>query len=233
MQIMKKYLIIFIAGILCACKQQEASNLMSTNAENDSLKAQLKGLSKELNEIKTLIEKEKKKPIQDSVTPKTLQIPSVNNSRKEIQAEKKISKEKQKVEITRVQPEVLVDDRRNEKTFYYSKSKLVSLHVSAWKDDQQEFKLFDLNGKLTYEFKSILKSYSVSVEIKSFHPNGAVNKVSVHMNPGASMYMYQTEYTFSDQNEPLTKEDFTTPARLDDFMNNVSTWNKEKRKWEK
>lgn len=126
-----------------------------------------------------------------------------------------------------------MDDRRNEKTYYYNKSKLVSLHVSAWKDDQQEFKLYDLKGKLTYEFKSVLKSYSVSVEIKSFHPNGAVNQVSVHMNPGASMYMYQTEYTFSDQNEPLTKEDFTTPTRLEDFMNNVSTWNKDKRQWEK
>jgi hypothetical protein len=230
---MKIYLIIFIAGILVACKQQEDSNSMAFNAENDSLKAQLKGLSKELKEIKKMIEKEKKKPSQESVIPKIEQIPIVTNNKKEIPAERKTSKEKQKVEMTKVQPEALVDDRRNEKTYYYNKSKLVSLHVSAWKDDQQEFKLYDLNGKLTYEFKSVLKSYSVSVEIKSFHPNGAVNQVSVHMNPGASMYMYQTEYTFSDQNEPLTKEDFTTPARLEDFMNNVSTWNKEKRQWEK
>lgn len=102
-----------------------------------------------MKEIRTMIEDEKKKTLRDSVIPKTVQIPIVTNDRKENQAARKKAKEKQKVEITKVRPKVLVDDRRNEKTFYYSKSKLVSLHVSAWKDDQQEFKLYDLKGKLT------------------------------------------------------------------------------------
>ncbi len=227
---MKNYLFIFIIGFLASCKQQVDPNSTVSKAENDTLRAQLKGLSKELKEIKTLLEKEDKQPDQVPVIPEIKQtiIPT-----KVGQIEKKIPKEKPKEEIIKVQPQVFVDERRKEKTYYYNKSKLVSLYISAWKDDRQEYKLYDLKGDLTYEFESIFKSYSVSVEIKSFHPNGAVHQVSVHTNPGASMYMYQTEYTFSDKNEPLTKEDFTTPARLEDFMDNVSTWNKEKKQWEK
>ncbi len=227
---MKKYLFIFVIGFLASCKQQVDPFTAASTAENDTLRAQLKGLSKELKEIKTLLEKEKKQTVP---APEILQDKKTDISLKEVEIEKKTPKEKQKEEPTKVQPKVLVDERRNEKTYYYNKSKLVSLHISAWKDDRQEFKLYDLKGDLTYEFESIFKSYSVSVEIKSFHPNGAVHQVSVHTNPGASMYMYQSEYTFSDKNEPLTKEDFTTPARLEDFMDNISTWNKEKKQWEK
>jgi hypothetical protein len=227
---MKNYLFIFIIGFLASCKQPIDPNSNASNAENDTLRAQLKGLSKELKEIKTLLEKEDKKPVPVHEIQEVKQtiIPT-----KVDQIDKKIPTEKPKEEIVKVKPQVFVDERRKEKTYYYNKSKLVSLHISAWKDDRQEFKLYDLKGDLTYEFESIFKSYSVSVEIKSFHPNGAVHQVSVHTNPGASMYMYQTEYTFSEKNEPLTKEDFTTPARLEDFKDNVSTWNKEKKQWEK
>jgi len=227
---MKKSLFIFLIGFLASCKQQIEPISKVSNAEKDTLREQIKVLSMELKELKKKVEKEENEL---DFLPAISEKKERKINKEVAQIEKKEPKEKSKEETIKVQPQALVDDRRNEKTYYYNKSKLVSLHVSAWKDDQQEFKLYDLKGKLTYEFKSVLKSYSVSVEIKSFHPNGAVNQVSVHMNPGASMYMYQTEYTFSDQNEPLTKEDFTTPTRLEDFMNNVSTWNKDKRQWEK
>jgi hypothetical protein len=227
---MKNYLFIFLIGLLASCKHQVDPNSTASNAENDTLRAQLRGLSKELKEIKTLLEKEEKKP---APVHEIQEVKEKLNTTKVDQIDKKTPTEKPKEEIVKVKPQVFVDERRKEKTYFYNKSKLVSLHISAWKDDRQEFKLYDLKGDLTYEFESIFKSYSISVEIKSFHPNGAVHQVSVHTNPGASMYMYRTEYTFSDKNEPLSKEDFTTPARLEDFMDNVSTWNKEKKQWEK
>ena len=229
---MKKYLIVIVVCILGSCKEQIDSKFQTMDLENDSLKEQLKGLSKELKEIKILIEKKDSntykiqpelKHINPTITgkdlPKVKQIP--------------LEKQKEKEEVKKIEIQEFIDERKKEKKFYFKNSKKISLYISGLKDDKREYKLYDLNGNLTYEFESIFKSYSVSVDIKSFHPNGAVRNVSVHTNPGASMYMYQTEYTFSENNEPLTKEDFTTPARLEDFMDNLSVWNKERKQWEK
>lgn len=76
-------------------------------------------------------------------------------------------------------------------------------------------------------------SYHHHAEIKHKHPNGAIAEISVHLNPGASMYMYETTYYFDTENQPLRKVSSKYPSTLEEMMDAESIWDKETKSWKK
>ncbi|HEU4717977.1 MAG TPA: hypothetical protein VFU15_09090 [Bacteroidia bacterium] len=101
-------------------------------------------------------------------------------------------------------------------TFYYyaSSPKRISVIITPW-DPHQKRKVmfFDRSGTKTYEIEDERMSYSSTTEINSFYPDGGASKATTHMNPGASMYWYETYITFGPDNEPQWKESQKFPQQ--------------------
>lgn len=93
---------------------------------------------------------------------------------------------------------------------YYSNGR-VSLRIHPWVEGERLWELFDLHGQVTYSAQEVRKSYSVGLRA-DFHENGAVKALHEHMNPGASMYMYNATMTFDSINQPLWKHVTRTPS---------------------
>jgi hypothetical protein len=79
--------------------------------------------------------------------------------------------------------------------------------------------------------EAVRSSYQVSVELR-FQPNGAVQNAHIHINPGASLYWYDTDITFSLNNEPEWKISQQHP------MNQLALpqpeyWDKKLKTWKK
>ena len=228
---MKIYIGIICLSLLIGCHSKEDIQQHALSAENDSLQKEIRKLSQDIKEIKSIISNQNE---QSKITPResdlkkheVVEVGVLPAKNKLTKLNPKAPKVKQEIAARR-------EDFRKEKTLFYKNTSNRSVYFTRWKDDRQDIFLYDPNGNEMYRLENVQLSYSIRAEIKSFHPNGAVHQVSVHTNPGASMYMYESIITFSDHNEPLTKEDFTSPARLEDFMNNVSNWNKEKNQWVK
>jgi hypothetical protein len=54
------------------------------------------------------------------------------------------------------------------------------------------------------------------------------------MNPGASMYWYETITRFDEYNTPTTEESHQYPEKLSTLMdenNNIKFWDKSNKKW--
>lgn len=116
---------------------------------------------------------------------------------------------------------------------YYKNSKKPSVKITPWIDGRRFVLLFDITGNETYRFDDVRMSYSSTSTIKSFHENGAVKHIQNHMNPGASMYWYESDIYFDTNNEPTERNDIRQPARLEDYMYGKSVWDKETRSWKK
>lgn len=114
---------------------------------------------------------------------------------------------------------------------YFKDSKKVAVRITPWKNNQREVICYDLKGNVTYSFEDVRRDYTVFTEVVSFHENGAANRIHVSSNPGASLYYYETNFTFDEENYPLKKEEIEYPQTLDKMLDNVRTWNREKRVW--
>jgi hypothetical protein len=114
---------------------------------------------------------------------------------------------------------------------YFKDSKKVAVRITPWKNNQREVICYDLKGNVTYSFEDVRRDYTVFTEVVSFHENGAANRIHVSSNPGASLYYYETNYAFDEENYPLKKEEIEYPQTLDKMLDNVRTWNREKRVW--
>lgn len=115
---------------------------------------------------------------------------------------------------------------------YFKDTKKVAVRITPWKGDQREVICYDQKGNVTYSFEDVRRDYTVFTEVVSFHENGAANRIHVSSNPGASLYYYETNYTFDEENHPVKKEEIEYPQTLDKMLDNVRTWNREKRVWE-
>jgi hypothetical protein len=116
---------------------------------------------------------------------------------------------------------------------YFKDSKRPSVKITPWHEGKRSIILFDTTETETYRFDDVRMSYSSTSDLKSFHENGAVKHIHNHMNPGASMYWYDSDIYFDTNNEPTEKTDLRQPAKLEDYMNSKSVWNKATRSWEK
>jgi len=115
---------------------------------------------------------------------------------------------------------------------YFTGTKKVAVRIKPWKNNQREVICYAMNGDVTFTFEDVRRDYTVFTELVSFHENGAANRIHVSSNPGASLYYYETNYSFDEENYPLQKEEIEYPQTLDKMLDNVRTWNREKRVWE-
>lgn len=117
---------------------------------------------------------------------------------------------------------------------YYKNSGKVSVEITRSNDRTEKFFFFDPSGNLTYAFEEHYSSYSVGVDILEWHDNGAVSKVKVHTNPGASMYWFESIYTFGINNEPEWRIDSRFPQESVTMPGeNNFYWDKKNRSWKK
>lgn len=115
---------------------------------------------------------------------------------------------------------------------YYKNSKVISTITTPWVNDTRYIRLYDMKGEMTYEFKDERKSYSIVTELR-FRENGSVLDANTHMNPGASMYWYETYTRFDENNVPFTQESHQYPEKLSTIMdeNNTKYWDKPNKRW--
>ncbi len=113
--------------------------------------------------------------------------------------------------------------------YHYYSNKKISVKISPWKNEERSILLFDYDRNITYTFEDVRHSYSFFTELK-YHPNGAVSTAITHINPGASMYWYETEIQFTEYNIPVTKKSTQFPMELDNPPS-VQYWNVQKKQW--
>ncbi|ASS50563.1 MAG: hypothetical protein A3D31_13445 [Candidatus Fluviicola riflensis] len=115
---------------------------------------------------------------------------------------------------------------------YFNGTKKVAVRITPWKDNHREVICYAKNGEVTYSFEDVRLSHTVFTDVVSFHENGAANRIHVSDNPGGSLYYYETNYTFDEENYPVEKESIEYPQTLEKMLDNVRHWDREKRVWE-
>lgn len=134
------------------------------------------------------------------------------------------------IQETLVQTQLKVKDKGE--VHYFTGTKKVAVRITPWKNNQREVICYAMNGDVTFTFEDVRRDYTVFTEVVSFHDNGSANRIHVSSNPGASLYYYETNYSFDEENYPLQKEEIEYPQTLDKMLDNVRTWNREKKIWE-
>lgn len=215
---MRFFILILLVTLLQSCVPRDNKSNADEELLNkiDSLRSELKEL-KNLQQKDSMITDTIKKQLQPGIAPQKIL--------------------KQKETDTKVSPspkrEKIIVPKNVVEKFYYKNSKRISVIITPWLDGKRTVTLFDTLGNETYRFNDAHLSYSNTTEIKEFHENGAVSKIKNHLNPGASMYWYDTDIYFDINNEPISKMELRQPASLDDYMNGKSLWNRKTKSWEK
>jgi len=120
------------------------------------------------------------------------------------------------------------------KVYLYKNSNKVSVQVIPGAQRSKDFVLFDPLGNETYRLEQHIESYSITVDLLEWHSNGAIHKVKVHTNPGASMYWYETLYTFGINNEPQWKVSTQFPQnKVSMESDNSYYWDAKTKSWKK
>lgn len=118
-------------------------------------------------------------------------------------------------------------------TFHYYVNKKISVKITPWLNGERWVLLYNLLGEETYRHEDIRKSYTVFAHLK-FHPNGAVSKMEINDNPGASMYWHETTITFSTTNDPEQKTSERKPYEAGPNVNKPwEYWDKKTKQWRK
>jgi hypothetical protein len=172
-------------------------------------------------------------PIQADTVKKTESItttPQEEKEKKEIPSPTEPEKKKEE----KKSPEKVEVVTAGEERFYYTSSGKLSLIITPWIDEKRKLIFYDPFGVVQYTQEDVRHSYSIISEVKGFHPNGAVAKISVHNNPGASMYWSEAEITFGLNNDPEWKAVMTYPVQsLEQNLNNHYYWDKKAGTWVK
>ncbi|MBL0316844.1 MAG: hypothetical protein IPP69_14200 [Flavobacteriales bacterium] len=116
--------------------------------------------------------------------------------------------------------------------FHYQNSKLISLRITPWKSDRRQLIFYDKKGNITYTQDDVRLSYQEVSEVKEFHSNGAVAKIQIHNNPGASRHWSEILITFDQNNEPEWKTIMTYPLEsISQTMNNTYRFDRIQKNW--
>jgi len=114
--------------------------------------------------------------------------------------------------------------------YHYTTDGRLSVRISPWENSYRHIELFDMHGNNVMTLEEARHSFTVSHHI-TFYENGTVKEIKSHMNPGASMYMYNSTITFKYFNEPQWKRSERFPMMaLDDSAKNFY-WDKKEKKW--
>ncbi len=195
--------------------------------EVDELKKEIMRLQDDIREMKELLKESRPKETPEKKVEKTEPVEPVELPPQE----PTLNPQPKKIEI--VKP---VTTEEKETVHFYDprmgKNK-VSVRITPWKDGKRKMYLYDPYGNVTFEREDVRMSYSDTATIKKFHDNGAVAVLDIHLNPGASMYWYETTITFSINNEPEWKTATKHPSTLEELMDNKYYWDKKEKVWKK
>lgn len=182
--------------------------------EVDELKKEIVRLQEDIREVKELLKESRIQKTPEKKIEKTLPVI-----------------EPEKIEI--VKP-VVTEDKE---TIHFYNSRIgkdiISVRITPWKEGRRKIFLYDPKGNITFEREDVRMSYSDTASIERFHDNGAVAVLHIHLNPGASMYWYDTSITFSTSNEPEWKTATKHPSTLEELMDNKYYWDKKEKVWKK
>lgn len=136
---------------------------------------------------------------------------------------------KPKIKEKKVIPKKIVQEKDTNTIFF--KNGGISVTYGIKRDSRQLIRIYDGKGNILFKFENIQLSYQVNTTL-SFRENNSVKAAETSMNPGASMYWYETYYTFDTDNQPLTKIEKRLPSMtIEDAMGEKYFWNKNTKKW--
>lgn len=121
----------------------------------------------------------------------------------------------------------------NDTVIYYYRDRRISVKVFPEVNGRQQIVVYAPNGDAVYETETVRLSYQVSNQFK-FRDDGSLELIKSSMNPGASLYWYESVTAFDVDNEPLYMQSFRHPYEsVTDAMGDKYLWNKLERKWVK
>lgn len=219
---LKLYLLPIAIALLTGCATEPDNN--ETLTELRAIRQEMASLSDSIASLKDSLNALQPKRLEDTAVAPAPTKPAPNTPTAPI---KKPKPAETKPTVTPNVPKESTD------TIYhkYVNGK-VSVKITPWVDGKRQVLFYDLYGNQTFDLEEVRHSYTVRAELK-FAPNGSVHTAVVHTNPGASMYWYESEITFSTINEPISKIDHRYPQNsLDDLMNEKWIyWDKRTKTW--
>lgn len=202
--------------MLAACNQPETHN---TN-DNEKVISLLDSLRNEVKELKA-----QQQAVADSLAKKKeVIVPTekITPKKPETIQPKKPSTEKKINKIIPYKEDTLI--------YKYTDGK-ISVKKFPRYEGRSKILIYDRQGNITIELEDVLMSYSVSHNIK-FREDGSVNNINEHTNPGASMYWYECNMTFNNNNEPEWRKCEQHPVRSIEHPNaNKYYWDKKTKQW--
>src|SRR5690606_10169957 len=225
-------LILLTAFVVTGCAQPQNDNTLllqkldSLQSKLDSLKNEVQQFNQKDSTSYSNRPNEKDSVVQQLVIGKNKQKPVVQPR------DSQQIKQKQPAQIKQVQP-TPSDERVSGKKFYYKGlPQRISVEISAWDSGRRTIRFYNPFGEITYKIEDVKMSYSSITELKRMHDNGACALIETGMNPGASMYWYETKITFDENNNPLWKEEIEKPEMsIEQNLNNKSWWNAKTKSW--
>jgi len=225
-------LILLTAFVVSGCAQPQNDNTLllqkldSLQSKLDSLKNEVQQFNQKDSTSYSNRPNEKDSVVQQLVIGKNKQKPVVQPR------DSQQIKQKQPAQIKQVQP-TPSDERVSGKKFYYKGlPQRISVEISAWDSGRRTIRFYNPFGEITYKIEDVKMSYSSITELKRMHDNGACALIETGMNPGASMYWYETKITFDENNNPLWKEEIEKPEMsIEQNLNSKSWWNAKTKSW--
>ncbi len=117
--------------------------------------------------------------------------------------------------------------------FYKFTDGRLSVKVHPWQNGKQIIEVFSVQGDVVYTMENARLSYQVSNTLH-FRPDGSLDKVKSHMNPGASLYWYESITRFDTDNQPSWMMTYQYPQMSAlDAMGEKYLWKRSEKRWVK
>jgi hypothetical protein len=217
--------VLIVSSLLLSC---------GDGPDTRALEARIDSLHKEVNylrdSLRTTSASSSNARVHEQVEPtpaKPEESPTLEEKKTEVMVpEKKIVPEQEPIKEMAARNQGQVE-------YYSGNTKAKSLEITPWKDGRRELRFYSPDGNLQYTQKDVNMSYHIISEVKSRHPNGAIARIEISENPGASLYFYTTTITFNTMNVPEWKTTETYPPTLENSMNNSWYWVAKDHQWKK
>lgn len=215
---MKKVLFLLLSLFLLSCFQE---NHYYTNTVEESSKEKIDSLKRVIEEM----QKNNKAQVQDSIKG-TVKQDSIN--KKQPKPEKKPKKKEEKKPVKLSKPTI---NTQTDTNTIKLKDGRISVTFGVRRENRQLIRIYGMQGQIIYTFENINLSYRISTSL-GLREDNTVKTAITSTNAGASMYWYETYYTFDQDNEPLTKVEKRLPAKtIEDSKGEKYFWKKDKKKW--
>ncbi|MCK9480164.1 MAG: hypothetical protein M0R38_00175 [Bacteroidia bacterium] len=208
---MKVFLLLLGSVLLVSCFQENHyyEPDLSAKAKIDSLQKVILELENTTSQIDTVY---------------TTQPTQENQIKTDTQA-----KEKKKV-LVNPKPQRKIED--DSSTVRYKDGK-ISVTYGKTRNNRQIIRIYDRQGVVIIQFENVRLSFQEITTLK-FRKDNSVESAETDLNPGASLYWYETYYTFDVDNEPKTKKIQRMPIMSSgDMLQDLYLWSRKNRQWVK